>query len=448
MEIIYQVLILLFVLFVFANSDFARLHTPRLLDNSGITRMQAYIKVAFINFLLEGNLRLPRPGDLNRNFNYGKKGRYKFSVTNEAYNNEYINDLVQHKKNIGPSSTITEIAIKSDRSLLIGGYFTYYNDSSKSCIASLNKFGALEGEFYTNKLLFGCVNSIVIQQDKKIVIGGSFYDYDKNVNNILRLQSNGRIDKDFQIGSGPNDWINCLSIQKDNKIIIAGKFSIFNSKSIMGIARLHPNGSLDEDFNSCLMDQANIETICLQNDGKILVGGLFSYSNGINISNNLARLDINGNHDKDFTISNGLNNRVNSIVIQKDGKILIGGNFTLFNDIQVKGLIRLNSDGTLDSSFKYSENNLSCQVTAICLQKDGKILIGGSFGYYNGKYNYNLKRLNIDGTEDYNFRVGWAPEKISSIKVIKILKDGNIIIGGKFKGYRGYSTPYLVSVLS
>ncbi|HOK51661.1 MAG TPA: delta-60 repeat domain-containing protein, partial [Bacteroidales bacterium] len=87
--------------------------------------------------------------------------------------------------------------------------------------------------------------------------------------------------------------------------------------------------------------------------------------------------------DKGFAIGDGTNGNVNSIVIQGDGKIIIGGNFTSYNGTERNRIARLNADGSLDNSFN-SAIGLNNTVWAIALQSDGKIIIGGNFTSYNG----------------------------------------------------------------
>src|SRR5690606_28104299 len=118
-----------------------------------------------------------------------------------------------------------------------------------------------------------------------------------------------------------------------------------------------------------------------QNDGKIVIGGNFTTYNGAG-RNRIARLNADSSMDTSFDPGLGANFIVYSTAIQTDGKILIGGNFTTYNGTFMNRITRLNTDGSLDTSFNSGYPNST--VSTIAIQNDGKIIIGGNFTTYNG----------------------------------------------------------------
>lgn len=107
------------------------------------------------------------------------------------------------------------------------------------------------------------------------------------------------------------------------------------------------------------------------------------------------------------------NNTVSDIAVQPDGKIIVVGIFTKYKNVNANKIIRLNTDGTVDTTFNYgsgfstNENyEYEAEVKVIKLQSDGKILVGGIFSNYNGTDRYSLIRLNIDGSVDSTFDSG------------------------------------------
>src|SRR5207253_1576389 len=96
--------------------------------------------------------------------------------------------------------------------------------------------------------------------------------------------------------------------------------------------------------------------------------------------------------------------------LQPDGKVVIGGPFTTVNGVSRDNIARLNADGTLDNSFLNGQTgaNRIGSVFDLALQLDGKLLIGGDFTIVNGVARNRVARLNADGTVDTSFGNGLA----------------------------------------
>ncbi len=284
---------------------------------------------------------------------------------------------------------VRDIAIQSDGKILIAGFTTSFTH-----ILRLNADGSFDATFNSVQVDGNGIYDIAIQADGKILIGGQFTDYyGISRNNIARLNANGTLDTTFNPGSGTNGNgdVNNIAIQADGKIIIGGYFSIYNGISRNSIARLNADGSLDTSFNSNFGDYASVHDIAIQGDGKTLIGGSFSTYNGVS-RNNIARLNANGTLDTTFNPGSGANMEVYDIKIQGDGKILIGGYFTIYNGVSRNRIARLNADGNLDTTFNPgSGTNDGVEDTLI--QSDGKILIGGYFTTYDGVSTNGIARL-------------------------------------------------------
>jgi uncharacterized delta-60 repeat protein len=129
------------------------------------------------------------------------------------------------------------------------------------------------------------------------------------------------------------------------------------------------------------------------------------------------------------------NDTVRVVVVQPDGKILIGGNFTTITpkggaEVPRNHIARLNPDGTLDMTFN---PNASDDVYAIALQSDGKILVGGYFSGANsigGQMRNRIARLDpVTGAAD-----SWDPNANNYIWKIAVQGDGKILVAGRFEG--------------
>ena len=141
------------------------------------------------------------------------------------------------------------------------------------------------------------------------------------------------------------------------------------------IARVSTDGSLDTTFNPNA--NAGVLALALQRDGKVLLGGDFT-SVGSTTRNRIARVNADGSLDTTFTAS--ANGFVNAITPQADGKILYGGNFTTVTTL-TGFLARLNADGSTETAFDPAAN---AEVYTITLDNDGGILLGGRFTSWTG----------------------------------------------------------------
>jgi uncharacterized delta-60 repeat protein len=326
-------------------------------------------------------------------------------------------------------STVYSIKIGNDLKIVTVGAFT----SPTSRIARLKKDYSLDSSF-TVGTSFNSTSTtrIAIQTDGKILVGGAFTTYNETSSpRIARLNADGTLDSGFSIGTGFSSTVNTIAIQTDGKILVGGSFSTYNGTSSPRIARLNADGTLDSGFSIGTSFNSSVNTIEIQSDGKILVGGAFSAYNGTS-SPRIARLNADGTLDSSFTVGTGFNSNVNTIAIQTDGKILVGGAFTTYNGTSSVRIARLNADGTLDSGFSVG-TGFDGTVTTIAIQTDGKILVGGAFSTYNGTSSPRIARLNADGTLDSGFSIGTSFN--STVYTIAIQADEKILVGGAFTTY-------------
>jgi uncharacterized delta-60 repeat protein/uncharacterized repeat protein (TIGR02543 family) len=333
---------------------------------------------------------------------------------------------------------VQTIVCLSDGRILIGGPFTSYNGTTRNRIARLNSNGTLDGSFNTGTGASSSVMAIVVQNDGNILIGGYFSSYNGTARNyIARLNSNGSLDTTLNPGTGADNTIYALAVQNnDGRILIGGGFYEYNGEQqINRIARLNFDGSRDRTFDIGIGTDNSVNSIVLQSDGRVLIGGGFSDYDETPMYR-IARLNTNGSLDGTFTPGAGANNVIQSIVLQSDNRILVGGNFTTYDGAARNYIARLNANGTLDGTFT-SGTGANNYVYAIAVQNDGRILIGGDFTYYNGTASGHIARLNADGSIDGTFTPGTGAN--NTINAIAVQSDGRILIGGNyFYSYNGF----------
>ncbi len=137
------------------------------------------------------------------------------------------------------------------------------------------------------------------------------------------------------------------------------------------------------------------------------------------------------------------------MVVQKDGKVVIGGEFSSVGGVNRNGIARLNEDGSLDSSFNPGRgvDGLFPGVYAVAMSADGKILAGGRFSVFNGMNQGGVVRLNGDGSLDKTFGSIsiQAPPGSGEIHAVALQSDDKILIGGDFTNVGGTKSSYFDS---
>ncbi|MCC9062229.1 T9SS sorting signal type C domain-containing protein [Flavobacterium piscisymbiosum] len=338
---------------------------------------------------------------------------------------------------IGFDNSVLKVLSLENKKTMVFGSFTKFNGAYCSRITRVLEDGSSDvsfnrGEQGANNL----VKNAVLQLDGKIVVGGNFTKYNEiNSNRIVRIFPDGALDNSFVIGSGFNSQVYALDVQPDGKLIVAGNFTTYNGSAAGRIVRLLENGLRDTSFNIGLGADAIIETVLLQSDGKILVAGRFNTFNGL-LYPRLVRLNTNGSIDTSFNIGTGFDRYVYALALQSDKKIILGGSFLTYNGTSQKRIARLNYDGSLDPTFNSDTGFNKGDVRTILVQPDDRILVGGTFsGTYKTSPSLRLIRLEKSGDYDPSFLASLNKELYS----MSFTSDYKLIIGGGFNSVSGIS---------
>jgi uncharacterized delta-60 repeat protein len=304
---------------------------------------------------------------------------------------------------------------------------------------------SFSGSAYSDLTTQGNVNVVKIQPDGKILIGGQFTEVQGfAASGLARLNADGTVDRTFNppdlFGHNPNNGaltfsadIYAIAVQPDGKILVAGNIYIglFDSTGVkLGIKRLNPDGSVDSTFFiEYMVFGSTVYDIELQPDGKIVLGGSFTLASN-NTARNLVRLNTDGTRDATFSATVS---RVKDLEIQPDGKIVAGG-YTISGtpSTATPFVRRFNANGADDATFTPITTG-NDTLEAVKLQSDGKIIIAGNYTTLNGFNQPRISRLNADGTFDTNFNAGGGANAV--INDVAIRTDGKIIVGGDFSSF-------------
>jgi uncharacterized delta-60 repeat protein len=290
------------------------------------------------------------------------------------------------------------------------------------------------------------VYSVKMDSSEKIYVGGFFGSYSgSSQNGLIRLNSDGTKDTSFNIGTGftGGSIVYSISQESGGKIYAGGVFTAYSGSSQEGLVKINTDGTKDTSFNiGTGFSAGEIYATEIDSNGKLLVGGLFLNYSGSS-QNSLIRLNSDGTKDTSFNIGTGFDAQVYELKIDSNGKILVGGNFTTYSGSSQTRLIRLNSDGTKDTSFNVGAG-CDLGVKLITIDSSEKIYVGGFFSSYSGSSQNGLVRLNTDGTKDTSFNVGTGFN--SGVESLIIDASGSLIVGGSFTSYSGSGQNGLVKL--
>jgi len=349
----------------------------------------------------------------------------------------------------GMNGDVLALALQTNGQILAGGSFTIVNGTPENFVARLNPDGSLDSAGFLNGLAGanGTVLAVVCQTDGRVIIGGAFTSADGIFRNyIARLMTDGSLDTSFNPGAGASGLVYSLAetfVNGSREIYVGGAFSTISGGYSPNIARLNNGGTLDTTFAVGSGPNAQVYAIAAYPTnsalaGRVLIGGAFTNVNGFAL-NHIARLNGDGSVDTNFDLNMGANDMVRAIVIQNDGCILIGGDFTNVNGVVLNHIARLNTDGTLDTNFTANiTNNVSMgangSVEAIAVQADNRIVLAGQFTQANGVTRNHITRLMPNGAVDPTINFGDGANGTIDALVVQPANQ-MLVIGGGFTQY-------------
>jgi uncharacterized delta-60 repeat protein len=210
--------------------------------------------------------------------------------------------------------------------------------------------------------------------------------------------------------------VRVIQLLSDGKMYIGGDFQkIGSNTNLKYIARLMPDGLPDPGFTPPVFSGAfgRVNAISIMDDGKVLVGGSNLILPGETDGRALLRLNADGSNDASFNGGNpgfasNENPTVFGLLKTSNNQLIIWGNFFNYNAQGRRYLVRLNVDGTLVTPNPYASLPANFIIPdQVIEQPNGKLLVTGTINYFVGNIGYSgLLRLNSNGSIDNNFRVG------------------------------------------
>jgi uncharacterized delta-60 repeat protein len=297
------------------------------------------------------------------------------------------------------------------------------------------------------------LTAAVLQPDGKLLVAGSFDVFHGRARSgVARLEATGELDETFAFSGGVLGKVNTMSIQADGKVLVGGAFQVGPAPAQRNLLRLSPSGAIDPAFRPAIdgRTECQVRVIRLLADGRIAIGGDFDRV-GDASRRGVAVLHADGSLDKTFDPGAGVEDPfgwVEDLLPTAAGGLLVAGGFAKFDGRARSGLVELDAAGAVSETFV---PHLDWQfgwpkVTAIRRQEDGLLLIAGQFDGVNEQSRITMARLTPDGALDEDFKVGgdFLGPDLSPVRDFVLLPEGRILVAGDFLGIGDVPRPGLM----
>ncbi|MBL9135636.1 MAG: immunoglobulin domain-containing protein [Verrucomicrobiales bacterium] len=344
----------------------------------------------------------------------------------------------------GPNAVVQDLAFDNQGRLIIAGGFTKVHGQNRTRVARLLHDGrTVDPDFDTSGLSSQVnlpENLLVLSSGKVLITGNYSISYGGHTHQgTIRLDATGRLDETFNPSGVGGDIQDRFAETADGRLLV-------NSRTWNGVAlassygRLEADGALDATFQVTPAFLPSGALLALP-DGSAILGGQTNLSLG---TAGVLKVQPNGTVDPTFyrgPLRNLSNPRVLHLLRQPDGKILVAGAFTYSEGMSTIGLgvLRLLPDGQLDPEFNPAPSLSALHATGIAvrrmaLQADGRILILGDFTAVGGFSRPGIARLWSNGTVDPEF-LAPTPKLssgLASISDLVVTSDNTVFVGGRF----------------
>lgn len=276
-----------------------------------------------------------------------------------------------------------------------------------------------------------------------IYLYGNFTGYGtSNAADIVKINSNGTVDTSFSAGTGFNNYpfTSTDMVQTSTgKLYLAGYFTSYNGITNNYIIKLNPDGTRDTSFSAGTGFNDYTTCLGLTSDDKLFVGGRYTSYQGVG-SSRFIKLNSDGTKDTSFNIGSGFNNIPTDVLVLSGDSLFVTGYFSTYNGSSAPRIVKLTSGGTVDTSFSAGTgfNTVGFEPNQMIKTPDNKLVVYGYFTAYNGVTANRIIKLNFDGTVDTSFNSGSGFNNYISNG--QLMLDGRYLFTGNFTSYNGIAT--------
>ncbi len=347
----------------------------------------------------------------------------------------------------GFDAAVGALGIFGGKLVVAGTFVNYQTSITVNRIVELNSDGSVGTGFAQGAGIpsaSGQVNGVAVASDSSatVYVAGTFNSFNgTSFGKIVRLKVDGTIDTAFNSTAGFNN--NLLAVAPGpNGTVYAGGSNVasYAGTSIVNFIRLTTSGAIDTTFatTGCSPGANGVSAIAMARDGsnKVYAGGSFTSCNGT-ASSRIARFNTDGSLDTSFALGTGFDGNVAALAPHTDGDVYVLGAFANYNGTGAARRARRNSDGRLDTFFGVGTGPSSGTSGAVAISSDAKLFVGGGFTTYNGAGAVRIARVNTDGTLDTTFVTGTGWTGATGVRMLVADGAGGVYAGGGTTAYNG-----------
>jgi len=282
---------------------------------------------------------------------------------------------------------ITKVIVSPTDEIFISGGFTQISTTSINYVAKLQSSGAIDNTFSTGTGFAGpgtlIVKTLKLQSDGKLLVGGTFTSFngDTTRRKIIRLLSDGSSDTTNFVNNGfsttPALTVHAIELQSDGKILVGGNFTSYDSQSAQNFMRFDTSCNVDTSFmsnsNAVGLDQ-EVRAILFDNNDIYVGGNFYNFAK-------ILKFDLDGTLDDSSQTASNFNYTVYEIIMDSNGQLVVGGDFTFFNNSQTRKIAKLDENNWQNITDKFIQGSFSSALSNTYYNNGRVKIFNGSFTY-------------------------------------------------------------------
>lgn len=327
---------------------------------------------------------------------------------------------------------VAALLVDTSGNVFVGGNFTAIGGQSRSNIAKLSGTGVGSADATWNASASGNVYALATDNGGNVYAGGQFTTCGgQSRSNIAKLSGTGTGAADANWNPAADATVEALAVDGSGNVFAGGKFTTIGGQTRSNIAKLSGTGTGAANASWNAVTSGEVVALGVDSSGNVYAGGSFA-TMGLQLRSNIAKLAGSGSGAADVNWNPSANGPVHALAVDSSGNVYAGGQFITLGGQQHLGLGQVSANGTTSPAMTDAEASVF-GVTVTAAQPGGGIIVGGSFLKANQQPRGNLLRLNADGTLDSS----WNPSANKDVQALAVDSNGDVYAGGLFSSMSG-----------